>query len=108
MAIIAAMAAALATTLADHARARGQLAERRLAMMIAQSALARAEAGERDDTGQFRNLSWHVLREPYDAGGSIGAGSGFDVAAPLEHITVVIDNDAHRQVAALRSVRIAQ
>ncbi len=107
MAIIAAMAAALATTLADHARSRRALAERRLGLMMAQSALARAEAGDRADTGRFRDLTWRVVREPYDAGGTIGAGGGFGVAAPLEHITVVVENDAHRQVASLRSVRIA-
>ena len=106
LAIIAALAGALADTLAAHARTRAAMAQRRTALLVAQSALARIAAGDPADGGQAGELSWHVVREPYDAGGDIGAGQTFAAAAPLEHVSVAVEDTAHRPLVTLRTVRI--
>ena len=112
--IIAALAAALADTLTAHARMRGAVTDRRLALMVAQSALARIEAGDPADGGHIDGgaagvLAWHAVREPYeDSGGNAGAeaGTGFAVAAPLEQISVTVDDAAQHRLITLRTVRV--
>jgi len=106
LAIVAALAGALAETLGAHARTRGAMAARRQALMVAQSALARVEAGDPAEGGQWGDLTWHVAREPYDAGGSPGAGNTFAMAAPLEQVSVAVEDAAHRPLVMLRSVRV--
>jgi len=108
LAIIAALAGALAEALGANARARAAMAQRRAALMVAQSALSRIEAGDPTDTGQSDGLTWHVLREPYDAGGDLGAGQTFAAEAPLEHVSIAVENAAHQPMVTLRSVRIAR
>lgn len=107
LAIIAALSAAMLQTLADTTRRHTQVEQRRRAAMVAQSALARIAAGDRSDSGQDGDLSWHATRQPYDAGGRIGAGSSFAVAAPLEHVAVSVEDSAHHRLLTLASVRIA-
>jgi prepilin-type N-terminal cleavage/methylation domain-containing protein len=106
LAILAALAGALAETVSAHARTRAAMAQRRIGLLVAQSVLARVAAGDPVEAGQAGNLTWHVVREPYDAGGDIGAGQGFAVVAPLEHVSVAVEDGAHRPVVTLRSVRI--
>jgi prepilin-type N-terminal cleavage/methylation domain-containing protein len=108
LAIIAALAGALAETIGAHARMRAAMAQRHMALLVAQSALARVSAGDPVEGGQAGDLFWHVVREPYDAGGAIGAGQGFAVVAPLEHVGVAVEDGAHHPVVTLRTVRIMQ
>jgi prepilin-type N-terminal cleavage/methylation domain-containing protein len=106
LAIIAALAGALAETVGAQARLRGAVAQRREALMVAQSALARVTAGDPADGGQAGSLSWHVLREPYEGGGEAGAGQSFAAAAPLEHVSIAVDDATHHTLVTLHSVRI--
>jgi Tfp pilus assembly protein PilV len=106
LAIIAALAAALAGTLADHARLQRALADRRSALLVAQSALARIEAGDRADSGSDGALTWHAAFEPYDAGGNVGAGVANGIDLPLEQVRVDVDDAAQHRLVTLRTVRI--
>lgn len=106
LAIIAALAGALAATLVDHARAERAVTDRQLALQVAQSALARIEAGEHADTGSDGALVWHAVREPYDAGGAIGAGNADGVVLPLERVQVDVSDAAQHQLVSLQTIRI--
>jgi len=106
LAIIAAVTGALANTIAVHARTRAAMAQRRTALMVAQSALARVATGDQADDGQSGDLAWHVERQPYDAGGQVGAGQTFATAVPLEHISVTVEDATHHSLVTLQTIRI--
>lgn len=107
LAIIAALAGALAGALTDHARTVRTVADRRNALMVAQSALARIEAGERADHGNDGALVWHAMREPYDAGGTVGAGTAQGTDLPLEQVRIEVEDGARHRLVSLQTVRIA-
>lgn len=106
LAIIAALAGALAGALGDHARAARMIAERRSALVVAQSAMARIAAGERVDSGSDGALVWHAAREPYDAGGALGAGTAGSIDLPLEQVRIDVEDGARHHLVTLQTVRI--
>jgi type II secretion system protein I len=99
LAIIAAMTGVLAQTVAQDAHIRHTMRERRLALMLAQSALDRTVAGDQSDSGQWGELAWHVERSPY------GAVDPLD-RAPLEQVTASVTGQNHQPLVTLTTVRI--
>lgn len=86
-AIIAAMMGLAYQTIAANAQAARLMAERREAVLIAQSVLAEA-IGPASDAGQLHggragSLSWQVATNPYSTGARAGG-------PPLEQVTVSI------------------
>jgi prepilin-type N-terminal cleavage/methylation domain-containing protein len=100
LAIIATMAGAAFAAIAQDAYTRRAVRLRGEALLIAQSALDRAVAGERVDNGRLGPLAWHVERQAYGAADPIGHDA-------LEEVTVHVDDDAGRPVISLSTVRIA-
>ncbi|WP_408590650.1 hypothetical protein [Novosphingobium sp.] len=99
LAIIAAITAMLFTTIGQDARTRHAVAERRVAVLVAQSALDRAAAGDGATEGRSQGLDWRIAREPY------GTADPFD-PAPLEQLTVTVADAGQRPLLTLATVRI--
>ena len=97
--IIAAMTAVLVETATQNARARSAMQNRRTAMLVAQSVLDRAAAGDAAPAGQWEQLSWRLDRQPY------GPADPLD-AAPVEQLTVTVTGANQRPLATLATVRI--
>jgi prepilin-type N-terminal cleavage/methylation domain-containing protein len=99
LAIIAAMTGVLVQTVGQDAHIRRTMRERRLALMVAQSALDRTVAGDSADNGRWGDLTWHIERAPY------GAVDPLD-RAPLEQLTASVTGENHQPLVTLTTVRI--
>lgn len=110
LAIIAAMAGILFAAIATHARAAQHIAEKRVAILLAQSLLAQAmvapgpgalpDAG-RSTAGAF-TLSWRLSRR------AIGQDAR-DEGAPLEEVRLdLFDAATARRLTSVRTLRLAR
>ncbi|MBC7520712.1 MAG: type II secretion system protein [Sandarakinorhabdus sp.] len=99
--IVAAMAGLWFDTLAQGVRQQGTLADRRIAMLVAQSRLAVAgvahAGGGQDSSGSNAGMDWRIRVEPYP-----DAGDG------IEMITVSVGKPGGTVLANLQSLRIGQ
>jgi prepilin-type N-terminal cleavage/methylation domain-containing protein len=106
LAIIAAMTGALVETLAADAHARLAVQQRRMALLVAQSALDRARGGEAVNTGHSDGpgpaLQWHIDRQPYQESAVPFA------ATRLEQLTVTVADPGGHRLVRIATVRIVQ
>ncbi len=105
-AIIAAMMAVTFQTIAAAAAATRLINERRMAMMVAQSALSLAESegrfGSNGNAGQSGDYSWQVTTSGFGRG---DAGE----AAPLRLLRVTVrDVRTGQALASLQTLRLAR
>jgi len=98
LAIIAAMTGVMADISVQDARAQAAVRDRRLAAIVARSALDRAAAGEGADAGEDAGLAWHIAREPY------GDADPFD-PLPLEQLAVTVASHSGQPLLTLVTVR---
>jgi prepilin-type N-terminal cleavage/methylation domain-containing protein len=101
LAIIAAMAGVTFEAIAQDARARSKVRLRQEALLVARSALDRAAAGDRIDSGRSGTLWWRVERHAYAATDPLDRHS-------LEEVTVSVDGDEGKSLVTLSTVRIAR
>ena len=105
LAIVALLSGLLFGVIRSSAAAQSGLMDRRIALLVAQSALAQAQAlpgsgAERSD-GEDMRFSWQIERGP--AAGDIRS------AIPMERITVYVrGRDTGRMLAELTDVRLAR
>ena len=102
VAIMALMASITFEVIATNAQATKQVADRRLAAMVAQSAIeqitANAISGRED--GQNAGLAWHATIERYSDDAARGG-------LPLDLITVIVARPgAPGQLLRLRTLRV--
>jgi hypothetical protein len=99
--IIAAMAGLWFDTLTQGVRQQRTLADRRIAILVAQSQLAAASviyaAGVQDSSGSNAGMDWRIRIEPYPE-----AGEG------VEKITVSVGKPGGVALANLQSLRFGQ
>lgn len=104
LAIIAAMSGLFYQTLSSSAHASRGIEARRLAVLVAQSQLAAAEAGaiRSGDEGDSAGMHWTVAVEPWDQGARSGS-------LALERVQVSVTAPGSSQpVVALESLRASK
>jgi hypothetical protein len=99
-AIIAGVTVLAFDVIAQDARVRIAMRERREAVLVAQSMLAGAAAGAvRTDHGETDGLRWRLARNSYDSGGS--------AEVPLDRIVVrVSDASTGRGLVSLETLAL--
>lgn len=99
--IVAAMAGLWFDTLGQGVRQQRTVADRRIAILVAQSQLAAAgvlqPAGRQDSNGSDAGMTWRTSIEPYP-----DAGEG------VEKITVSVGKPGGTDLASLQSLRFGQ
>lgn len=106
-AIIAAMMGLTYQTVSANAQAARLIAERREAVLVAQSVLAQAtgptsDGGQAAGGGRAGSLSWRVATNPYSTGARAGG-------LPLEQVTVnVFGKRPHAPVMTLATLRLVR
>ena len=98
LAILVVIGGALAGAVAQNAHARAATRARRLAVLVAQSALDRAMAGDTSQGDDWQGLHWRIAREPYGAIEPLAHGG-------LEQVTVAVVDEARQPLLTLTSVR---
>jgi prepilin-type N-terminal cleavage/methylation domain-containing protein len=104
LAIIAVMSGLLFETVGTSALFGQGLARRREAILLARSLLDQAaippESGQRGDTGEWRGLTWHVVRRGLQAG---ARASG----PPIELVRIDIEERATgRRLVGVQTLRL--
>lgn len=99
LAIVAAIGGALAGTVAQNGLARARSRDREAAILLAQSALDRAAAGDTSPDGEWQGLRWQVERSAYGIADP-------QAAAPLEELTVRVTGRDRAPLLTLATVRI--
>ena len=99
LAIVAVIGGTLAQGVAQSAVARRQLRTREIALMVAQSALDRAVAGDPVSAGQDAGMDWQVVRAPAGAPDPLGTTG-------LETVRVTVAAPGGRPLVSLNTVRI--
>lgn len=92
-------------TVSANAQAARMMADRRAAVLIAQSALEAASGSASDVSlergGRERGLRWEVTVEPY-------GGEARDSGVPLQRVTVTVESEASRRpLVRLGTLRLA-
>ncbi|WP_179505180.1 MULTISPECIES: prepilin-type N-terminal cleavage/methylation domain-containing protein [unclassified Sphingomonas] len=99
LAIVAALTSAFLASLAHAARLESAANLRARAVLLAQSALDRAVAGEPARSGRAQDLGWQVSTKPY------GQNDPLD-RARLEEIAVAVGTDPAHPLVQLRTIRV--
>ena len=98
LAILVVIGGALAGAVSQNAHARAETRARRLAVLVGQSALDRALAGDTSQGDDWQGLHWRVTRQPYGAVEPLAHGG-------LEQVSVAVVDDARQPLLTLTSIR---
>lgn len=99
LAIVAVIGGTLAQSVAQSAQAQRQIRARETALLVAQSALDRAAAGEPVSAGHDAGFTWQITRADYGTADPLGA-------AGLEDIRVGVAVPGARPLVTLATVRV--